>query len=247
MLLMAEMRNGHCGTGSAIFLAPAPGRCHRLGCTSGTPSTGVLPGTPIALASELATAFCTAQAACCGSAAATTLPDGSTNRDGGATVGAGPCGCPSDAATSDGGPSTCVERATLAANQQLALVTTAFGEGLLTINGTIEPTCVQAYASSSCTDLAGQTVPDVQAALDNPACANLFTGYIPVGNRCDMTQECISGAYCLSQATGQSTSSLAGSGTLGVCFPFQGMGGACNTTDDCLAPLTCAATTLTCE
>ena len=126
-------------------------------------------------------------------------------------------------------------------------MTTAFGEGLLTLKGEIVPTCVQAYASSSCADLAGQAVPDVQAALDNAACADLFTGYIPVGERCDMTQECITGAYCLSQATGQSTSSLAGSGTLGVCFPFQEMGGACNTTDDCLAPLTCAAATLTCE
>jgi hypothetical protein len=174
------------------------------------------------------------------------VPDGSTDRDGGATVGTGACGSATDAAATDGGPSTCVERATLAANQQLALVTTAFGEGLLTINGEIDPTCIQAYASSSCVELAGQTVPDVQAALDNPACANLFTGYIPVGNRCDMTQECISGTYCLSQATGQSTSSLSGSGTLGVCFPFQQMGGACNTTDDCLAPLTCDATTLTC-
>jgi hypothetical protein len=246
MLFMAHMRNGPCGAGSATFLALILAGVVGSGCTSGNQPTGTIPGTPIALASELAKAFCTAQAACCGSPTATTVPDGSTDRDGGATVGTGACGSATDAAATDGGPSTCVERATLAANQQLALVTTAFGEGLLTINGEIDPTCIQAYASSSCVELAGQTVPDVQAALDNPACANLFTGYIPVGNRCDMTQECISGTYCLSQATGQSTSSLSGSGKLGVCFPFQQMGGACNTTDDCLAPLTCDATTLTC-
>ena len=152
----------------------------------------------------------------------------------------------SDAGATDGGPSTCLERATLAANQQLALVTTAFAEGLLTIKGDVAPTCVAAYAASSCAELAGQTVPNVQAALDAPACADLFTGYIPKGERCDMTQECISGTYCLSQATGQSTATLAGSGTLGVCFPFQQMGEACSTTDDCQAPLTCDATTLTC-
>ena len=245
MLLMAQMRNGHCGTGNAIFLAPLLAAVIGLGCTSGTPSPSVI-GTPIGLASELATAFCTAQAACCGSPAATTVADGSTNRDGGTSVG-GACGTTSDAGATDGGPSTCVERATLAANQQLALVTAAFGEGLITINQDMTAACVQAYASSSCADLAGQAVPDVQAALDNPACANLFIGYIPVGYRCDTTQECISGSYCLSQATGQRTSSLAGAGTLGVCFPFQQMGEACNTTDDCLAPLTCAATTLTCE
>jgi len=246
MLFMAHMRNRRCGAGSATFLALILAGVIGWGCTSGNqPAT--VPGTPIGLASELATAFCTAQAACCGSPAAPAAPDGSTNRDGGTSVGGGACGTTSDAAATDGGPSTCLERATLAANQQLALVTTAFGEGLLTVNETMVPACVQAYASSSCAELAGQAVPDVQAALDNPACADLFTGYIPVGYRCDMTQECISGAYCLSQATGQSTSSLAGSGTLGVCFPFQQMGEPCNTTDDCLAPLTCAATTLTCK
>ena len=79
------------------------------------------------------------------------------------------------------------------------------------------------------------------------ACAGLFTGYIPVGERCDMTEECVGGAYCLSQGTGQPVNSIAGSGTLGVCFAFQPMDGACNTTEDCLPPLACNATTLTCE
>jgi hypothetical protein len=130
---------------------------------------------------------------------------------------------------------------------QLALVTTAFSEGLLTIDPTIATSCVSAYASSSCASLAGQAVPDVQAALDASACTNLFTGYIPAGERCDMSAECVSGAYCLSQGTGQNVTSIAGSGTLGICFPFQGMGGACNTSEDCQPPLTCNATTLTCE
>jgi len=244
MLLMAHMRNGPCGAGSASFLALL--LAGLVGCTSGDQPAPVLAGTPPGLASDLATAFCTAQAACCGSSAGTAAPDASSNRDGGASVATGTCGGTSDAGATDGGPSTCLERATLAANQQLALVTTAFGEGLLTLKGDVAPTCVAAYAASSCADLAGQTVPNVQAALDAPACADLFTGYIPQGQRCDMTQECISGTYCLSQATGQSTSSLAGSGTLGICFPFRQMGEACNTTADCLAPLTCAATTLTC-
>jgi len=218
-----------------------------VGCTSGSSSTTTVPGTPLGLASDLASAFCTAQTACCGSPVVTTVPDGSTNWDGGATAPASTCGAASDAAATEGGPSTCIERATLATNQQLALVTTAFGEGLLTIKSDVAAVCVQAYASSSCADLAGQAVPNVQVALDNPACADLFTGYIPVGERCDMTQECVGGAYCLSQATGQATATLAGSGTLGICFPFQGMGGACNTTDDCLPPLACGPATLTCE
>ncbi len=245
MLLMAPMRNRLCGRGSATFLTLLLAAL--VGCTSGSGSATPVPGSTTTLASLLAQAFCTAQAACCGSPAGTTLPDGSTNRDGGATAAPGTCSGDSDAAATDGGVSSCIDRATLSADQQLALVTTAVGEGLLTIDPTIATTCVSAYASTSCAALAGQTEPDVQVALDNPACANLFTGYIPVGERCDMTEECVSGAYCLSQGTGQNVTSIGGSGTLGTCFPFQGMGGACNTTDDCLPPLACNATTLTCE
>jgi hypothetical protein len=197
------------------------------GCsTSASGTTTTTPGSPDDLASQLAMAFCTATAACGVSPDAavtsTSVPDG-------------------------GGPSTCLDRATLSANMQLALVSTAFNEGLLTINAGIASSCVSAYAALGCSALAGQTEPAVQTALDDPACSNLFTGYIPVGERCDMSQECVSGSYCLSQGTGQNVTSIAGSGTLGICFQFQGMGAACNTTEDCLPPLTCSATTLTCE
>jgi hypothetical protein len=229
MLWMAHMRNRLCGSGSAPF--PALLLVALLGCTSGAQSTTVVPGTTAALATQLATAFCAAQVkGGCGVSSDASVPDGSVT------------------ATSvpDGGASTCLERATLSANQQLALVSTAFSEGLLTISPTIATTCVAAYASN-CAALAGQSVPDVQAALDNPACATLFTGYIPVNERCDMTAECVGGSYCLSQGTGQNATAIAGSGTLGVCFPFQGMNGACDTTPDCLPPLTCNATTLVCE
>jgi hypothetical protein len=243
MLLMAHMRTLLRGSGSATFLALLVAGLG--GCTSGAQSTNMVPGTTTALASQLASAFCAAQAACCGSPAGTA--DGSVNHDAGGAATTSGCGVNANAAATDGGPSTCLDRATLSANQQLALVTTALGEGLLTINGGTATTCVDAYATTSCATLAGQTEPDVQAALDNPVCAGLFTGYIPVGERCDMTEECVGGAYCLSQGTGQPVNSIAGSGTLGVCFPFVGMDGACNTTDDCLPPLACNATTLTCE
>ena len=138
-------------------------------------------------------------------------------------------------------------RATLSAEQQLALVATAFNEGLLTIDPAIAGDLRQRLPERRCTALAGKTEPDVQAALDNPVCATLFTGYIPVGERCDMTAECTPGAYCLSQGTGQNVTSIEGSGTLGICFPYQQTGAACNTTEDCLPPLACNATTLICE
>lgn len=224
------MRNPPCGSGSAYLAALLVAGL--LGCTSGAQSTTVVPGTTVALATQLATAFCAAQLkGGCGVSSDASAPDGSFT----------------DTSVPDGGASTCLERAKLSANQQLALVSTAFSEGLLTISPAIATTCVAAYAGSNCATRAGQSAPDVQAALDDPACANLFTGYIPVGERCDMTAECVAGSYCLSQGTGQNASAIAGSGTLGVCFGFQGMGGACDTTQDCLPPLTCNATTLVCE
>ena len=244
MLLMAHMPNRLCGRGSATFLTLL--LAGLFGCTSGSGSTTPIPGSTTALASQLAQAFCTAQAACCGAPAVTT--DGSVSQvDGGAGTTSG-CGVNANPSAPDGGgPSTCLQRATLSANQQLALVTTAFSEGLLTIDPTVAMQCSTAYASTSCAALAGQTEPDVQAALDNPICATLFTGYIPVNERCDMSAECVSGSYCLSQGTGQNATAIAGSGTLGVCFLYQGMNGACDTTQDCLPPYTCNATTLTCE
>jgi hypothetical protein len=219
---------------SALFLT-----CGISACSTSTASTGTSTDTPDALATSLADSFCAAQAACCGTT-------GVTTDDGGAAV---PCGSGGgDAGAAGGAMSTCQARAALAANEQLALISTAFNEGLLTINPTVATTCAAAYQTTLvCPTLAGQSVPDVQMALDAPGCAGIFTGYIPVGERCDMTAECISGSFCLSQGTGQPVTSIAGSGTLGICFAYQLAGDACNTTDDCLPPLTCNPTTLLCQ
>ena len=225
MLWIADMRNLPYGSGSTALLALL--LAGLTGCTSAASmGTTPIPGTVDALASGLASAFCTAAGGC------GLNPDASA---------------PTVSAPDGGSSSTCLQRATLSAQRQLALVATAFSEGLLTINPAISTTCVNAYASTSCAALGGQSEPDVQSALDDPACVNLFTGYIPVGERCDMTDECVAGSYCLSQGTGLNATSITGSGTLGICFLYQGTGGACDTTQDCLPPLTCNATTLTCE
>jgi hypothetical protein len=199
-----------------------------LGCTSGTanPNTTVTPQT---LAIALANSFCAAQAACGPTATA----------DGGTVTAV-------DAAV-DGGIADCLDRATLSAEQQLALVSTAFSEGLLTLDPTVTMACANAYQATSCTALAGRDGPDVQAALDDPACTNLFVGYIPIGERCDMTAECVIDGFCLAQATGQHVTSITGNGTLGVCFPYATLGEACNTTGDCLPPLTCNPTSNFCN
>jgi hypothetical protein len=198
-------------------------------CSASGSATTPATGTPAELASTLASTFCQVAVTCPG------------------TTGPTPDAAATDAAaTTAGEPSTCLERATLATTQQLALVTTAFGEGLLTINPGVEPNCASAYQMSlACATLGSE--PDVQAALDQPGCAGIFTGYIPVGERCDMSAECVSGSYCRSQGTGQPATALAGSGTLGVCFAYVPMSGACNTTSDCLPPYTCNPTTLYCD
>ncbi len=229
---MALMRNQPVVVGrgplSALLLAGL------LGCTSGNPGPTSSTITPQTLAVALASSFCTAQAACCGSAVST---DGGT----------GTISCGGDGGTgADGGPSSCLDRATLSAEQQLSLVSTAFSEGLLTVDPTVANACTDAYKATSCSALAGLDGPDVQAALGDPACTNLFVGYIPIGERCDMTAECVSAAYCLSQGTGQHVTSITGSGTLGTCFPYQTMGEACNTTDDCLPPFTCSPISRVC-
>jgi hypothetical protein len=204
-----------------------------VGCSSAGSGVATGTDTPAALAASLANSFCAAEASCCGTA-------GGTTADGGATV-----SCVSDAGVAPGLASTCLERATLAANQQLALVSTAFSEGLLTIDPTVSAACTAAYKTSlTCTTLGSG--PDVQAAIDDPLCAGLFIGYIPVNERCDMSAECISGSYCLSQGTGMPATSIAGSGTLGICFAYEQAGDPCNTSDDCLPPLGCNAVTLTC-
>jgi hypothetical protein len=233
----------------SLWVGTAPGLCLALflfaGCNSGT-------GTPVATITSLggftaglAQAFCARQA-CCGSAqpqdAAVAAPDagsttaGSCSADGGTP--------PNPASGADAG-SSCEARAAVAIAQQLALVSTAVAEGLLAINPSAATSCIASYQGRPCTGT--QTAaPDVQDALSG--CGGLFTGYIPVGERCDMTPECLSGLYCLSQGTGQNLSSIAGSGSLGVCFPYQKLDQPCNTSSDCdpTAGLACDAVSFTC-
>jgi hypothetical protein len=207
-----------------------------LACSSSGSGNNTTAGTPADLASALAGAFCQKEAACTGTTGST--PDGAVD---GAADAAAP--------TVTTGASLCLGRATLATTQQLALVATAFGEGLLTINPSAETACTMAYQMSlmslTCATLGSE--PDVQAALDLPNCAGLFIGYIPVGERCDMSAECVSGSFCRSQGTGQPATAIAGSGTLGVCFAYQQATDPCNTTADCLPPLTCNPSTLICN
>jgi hypothetical protein len=202
------------------------------GCTSS--STGNQPITGSGpLSTQLAQAYCARQAICCTA--------GATATDGGATPdAAGTVPCP--ATEGDAGTAQCVAHAELAAEQQLALIGTAYAEGLVAINAAVVKACVAAYQARAC-----DAVLNVEQALSDTACAGVFIGYIPVGERCDTTVECAAGSYCLSQSTGQSIASISGGGTLGVCFAYQKADAGCNSTADCLPPLTCGATTGVCQ
>lgn len=235
---------------TSLWVGSVPGLCLGLflfaGCDSGT-------GTPVATITSLsgftvglAQAFCARQA-CCGNStqgldASVTDDGGGVTTDAGSTPGGS---CSADAGTAPDASSSCEARAAVAIAQQLALVSTAVTEGLVAINASSATSCVAGYQARPCSG-AQTSAPDVQDAVS--ACGGLFTGYIPVGERCDMTPECVSGSYCLSQGTGQNLSSIAGSGSLGVCFPFQAQGQACNSSSDCNpVGLTCDPVSFTCE
>jgi hypothetical protein len=193
-----------------------------------------------ALATQLAQAFCARQA-CCG------LSDAAVPADAGSVDAGSSCsGATATDASVGHGASSCEARALLAITEQLALVSTAAAEGLLAINPTVADSCIAAYQGRPCDGSEG-AIPNVQS--DVGGCGGLFTGYIPVGERCDMTLECVDHSFCLAQGTGQNVTSIAGSASLGVCFPFEQAGQACNSSNDCdrSAGLTCDTGTLTCE
>jgi hypothetical protein len=151
-----------------------------------------------------------------------------------------------DASTGTDAGSSCQSRALYAISEQLALVSTAAAEGLLAISPTAATACIAAYQSSPCNGKQS-TLPSVQDAL--AGCGGLFVGYIPVGERCDTTAECSTGSFCLAQGTSQNVTSIAGSSSLGVCFPYEETGQACNTSNDCdpSLGLVCSTATLRCE
>jgi hypothetical protein len=212
-----------------------------LGCESGS-------GTPVStitdtgsLATQLAQAFCARQA-CCGLPSDAAVPADAGSADAGSSC----SGAAAPDASAGNGGSSCEARALVAITEQLALVATAAAEGLLVLDSTVANTCIAAYQGGPC-DGSERAIPNVQ--IDLGSCDGLFIGYIPVGERCDMTPECVAHSFCLAQGTGQNVTSLGGSASLGVCFPFEQTGQACNSSNDCdpSAGLSCDTGTLTCE
>jgi hypothetical protein len=225
-----------------------------VGCDSGNGTGTTTTTTTETLVTGLAQAFCSRQVCCSGSAGASIDASVPADVDAG-TTDAGSVGsvdaaanvCQADAGAAPGadGGSSCVDRASVAFSEQLALVATAVSEGLMVINAGAATSCFATYQDLRCNDLQS-TLPDAQAALGG--CGGLFTGLIPFGERCDMSAECIPHFFCLSQGTGQNVSSLLGSGSLGTCYPYGQATDVCNTSSDCdpSASLICDPVTFRC-
>src|SRR6185312_15688651 len=121
-------------------------------------STGTVAGSGETLAHQLARAYCT-RPCCAGGAAA---PDG----DAGTVDAGGAALCPTGAPAvgPDGGvDGACVARAELAAEQQLALLSAAYSEGLISVNALVAQSCVAAYQATACP--AGGAPLDIDDAL----------------------------------------------------------------------------------
>ena len=212
-----------------------------LGCDTGIGTSTPTVSTTAGLVTGLAQAFCARQVCCGGSA----TPD-DASAPAGSSDGGNVCVADGGAPTGTDGGASCLARAQVAISEQLALVTTAESEGLLVVNSSAATTCIAAYQNLPCSG-GSSTIPDVQITVSG--CGGLFTGEIPVGERCDMTLECAAASFCLAQVTGQNLTSIAGSSSLGVCYPYEEMGQACNTSADCdpAYSLTCNPVTFLCE
>jgi hypothetical protein len=159
----------------------------------------------------------------------------------------------------------------VAVTDQLLLVRTAVGEGLMTIDPVKAAACLEAYRNRPCNPIrpvnpdpygmattVAQT-PNVNELL--AVCPDLFTGLIHDGNRCEMTAECAAGSRCVggSGAGGgpgyydpynppPPPSTTTPVGGLGICARAQVANEPCNVSSDCdmAANLVCLAPDFLC-
>jgi hypothetical protein len=181
------------------------------GCSSGgAPATSSPVASVDDLGAAITAAFCAWQFRCCTAVEITAL-EANAYRTEAACAGSG---------------------VAVAVRDQLALAGDAVANGLLTLDPAAASACVDAYRRRPC--LGPQSgppaaEPDVSAVV--AGCPGLFVGQIPVGLRCDMTAECVSGSRCVaSTALGGAAASPP---SFGVCEPYRALGESCNDSSDC--------------
>ncbi len=165
---------------------------------------------------------------------------------------------------------SCVQSGiSVSVKDQLLIVRTAVGEGLMTIDTAKAAACVETYRNRPCNPPMGPnpdpymqpttaTTPSVHELM--AACPDIFTGMVADGNRCDMTAECAAGSRCVGGGTGGAPggydpynptpppATTMPVGGLGICARAQQANEPCNTTAECdlSANLVCQASNFQC-
>ncbi|HEY2743673.1 MAG TPA: hypothetical protein VGL86_03585, partial [Polyangia bacterium] len=116
----------------------------------------------------------------------------------------------------------CVPYHKLALEDELYTSLLAARQGRMRLDHTQEKACLAMMTSMACNPKAGTPATPPSMAMD--ACATVFTGVTPVGQACQLANECKKGAHCVFDA---------GTAALGVCEPYQKEGEICNASTDC--------------
>jgi hypothetical protein len=193
------------------------------GCSSAGTSPQGAYSTTEAFANQITAAFCSWQFRCCSAIEIVGLGNGRYTTE-----------------------ATCASSGVaLSVADQLALTGNAIQYGLLAIDPAVASTCLDAYKTRPCNPTSnrfgGQVevpiAPDVSAIV--AACPGLVVGLVPVGERCDMTGECVAGARCVVSSATNTKTNAAAPGILtpltplGVCEPYRREGESCNASADC--------------
>jgi hypothetical protein len=116
---------------------------------------------------------------------------------------------------------TCEKFAVLALQEALDLDKLGVKQGRLAVDKASADACVAEQNNKMC-NMPGGTTPPPMACMVDP-CTQVFVGSTPANEACIIGGECAKGSHCVGS----------GSGTEGVCQPFQKEGEICNTSSDC--------------
>jgi hypothetical protein len=182
----------------------------------------------VALADEIAQAFCAHQFACCAPIEISALSsDRYTTQD------------------------ACVVFAKLAALQQLGTVNGAIAQGRITVDPARAAACMTTYRDRACNVSQQMLAPPSALPIASDVfalCPDLLVGHVPEGQACVIAQECLPGSRCVTGAssgisgmtgTGGIGGPISLTGTPGVCVHYQELGQPCNDNSDCDPSLAC--------
>ena len=137
----------------------------------------------------------------------------------------------------------CQQYRALALEDQLYIDRLAVKEGRLKVDGAKATACLAQLTSMACNP--DPNNPNPNPMPNNPmavdACANVFVGNTAVGKECIYSNECVTGAHCVSDTLTVGR---------GVCVPFQKVGEICNEDTDCdptVSNIYCAPLDFTCH